>query len=263
MISLQTHIPVICIFLALTLTLPAVLASQDLRDDPEAREIFEELDRRRRAITYETSTLEMTIYDNRGRTRVRNMTSYDFSDGDVSKTLIVFNAPADVRGTGLLTISEGSTETQRLWLPALGRVQIISGSQRGERFMGSDFTYEDLGDQNPDDFTFRLIERGSDAVVIEGKKTNDSQYDLILFHIHPEHYKLLMAEYFNSAGAVVKRLTATDYSEVLENLWRAGMMTMEDLKTGRKTDLRWSERTFDEPIPDQYFTERQLTRGVQ
>ena len=263
MISLQKHMPFICILLALILTLPAGLASQDLRDDPEAREIFEELDRRRRAITYETSTLEMTIYDNRGRTRVRNMTSYDYSDGDVSKTLIVFNAPADVRGTGLLTISEGGTETQRLWLPALGRVQVISGSQRGERFMGSDFTYEDLGDQNPDDFTFRLIERGTDAVVIEGKKTNDSQYNHILFHIHPEHYKLQLAEYFNSAGEVVKRLTATNYSEVLENLWRAGMMTMEDLKTGRKTGLRWSARTFNEPIPDQYFTERQLTRGVQ
>ncbi|MCA1801304.1 MAG: outer membrane lipoprotein-sorting protein [Rhodothermaceae bacterium] len=236
--SLHQHIKVICIIFALILTLPAGLASQDLRDDPEAREIFEELDRRRRAITYETSTLEMTIHDNRGRTRVRNMTSYDYSDGDVSKTLIVFNAPADVRGTGLLTTSEGGTETQRLWLPALGRVQIISGSQRGERFMGSDFTYEDL-------------------------ETNDSQYDHILFHIHPEHYKLLMAEYINTAGEVVKRLTATDYSEVLENLWRAGMMTMEDLKTGRKTELRWSGRTFNEPIPDQYFTERQLTRGVQ
>jgi hypothetical protein len=252
------------ILLLITISvLPSELASQDLRDDPEAREIFLELDRRRKAVTYETGTMEMTIYDNRGRTRVRNMTSYEYTSGDVSKSLIVFNAPADVRGTGLLSVSDGGSEDQRLWLPALGRVQIISGSQRGESFMGSDFTYEDLGDQNPDDFTFRLLQRDAESVIIEGRKNDDSVYDRILFHIHPEHYKLLMAEYMNDSGEIVKRLTATGYNEIIDGLWRADHLVMEDLETGRRTGLNWSGRTFNEPIPDQYFTERQLMRGVR
>jgi hypothetical protein len=268
--SLKTLPAGLAILLLSILFLPATPGANlfaqetgDLRDDPEAREVFEELDRRRRAVTYESSVLDMTIFDNRGRTRVRNMSSYEYTGDGLSKTLIVFNAPADVRGTGLLTISEGGSESQRLWLPALGRVQLIAGSRKAERFMGSDFTYEDLGDQNPDDFSFTMVSRSSEAVVIEGRRKGDSQYDRIVFHIHPVHFKLLRAEYMNKRNEMVKRLTAEDYLEVEPTIWRAGKMTMEDLKSGRKTELRWSDRTFNEPIPDYYFTERQLTRGVQ
>lgn len=232
-------------------------------DDERAREIFEELDARRSAITYETSTMEMKIIDDRGQERRREMKSYTYNEGSVSKSLTVFEAPADVRGTGLLNIEEGDEEVQRLYLPAVGRIQTVSGSQRSDRFMGSDFTFEDLGNQNPDNFEFELMEENDEEIKLLATPQDDSQYAYIHFFIDAERLVLLRADYFDAEDKRIKELTASDYENVRDNIWRPGTMIMRDLAAERRTELRWTDRSFDEPIPERYFTERQLRRGLQ
>ncbi|MFW6348264.1 MAG: outer membrane lipoprotein-sorting protein [Cyclonatronaceae bacterium] len=238
-------------------------AAPQQSEDERAREIFEELDARRDAITYETSTMEMRIIDDRDRERRREMKSYTYEEGDVSKSLTVFEAPADVRGTGLLTVGEGDEEVQRLYLPAVGQVQTVSGSQRSDRFMGSDFTFEDLGNQNPDNFEFELLEEDEEQVKLLATPTDDSQYAYIHFYIDAERLVLEKADYFNEDDERIKELTASDYENVRDDIWRPGTMVMRDLQAERRTELRWTDRVFDDPIPERYFTERQLRRGLQ
>ncbi len=134
--------------LPLSLLVPASIMGQG---NDKARSIFEEVDRRREQITYETADMQMIIYDSRGRTRNRQLQSYSLNRDETSKTLLIFEEPANVRGTGFLTLSEGADEVQKLYLSALGRIKIISASEKNDRFMGSDFTYEDLGDREPED----------------------------------------------------------------------------------------------------------------
>ena len=227
------------------------------------REIFEKLDNRRQAVTYETSSMKMTIHDDRGRTRVREIKSREYQDENVSKSLIVFESPADVRGTGLLTINEGDDNQQMLYLPSVGRTQTISGSQRSDRFMGSDFTYEDLGAQNPDDFTFEELDSKNSDYVVKATPTRESDYAYIYFHIDREKYVLSKAKYFNETDEKYKELIAEDFQEVESDVWRAQKMTMYDLRADRKTELEWADRVINEPIPERYFTERQLERGVE
>lgn len=243
---------------------PAVLkAAPQQHDDARAREIFEELDARRDAITYETSTMEMLIIDDRDRERRREMKSYTYNEGEVSKSLTVFEAPADVRGTGLLNIEEGDEEVQRLYLPAVGRIQTVSGSQRSDRFMGSDFTFEDLGNQNPDEFDFELLQEDEEEIKLLATPQDDSQYAYIHFYIDAERLVLRQADYFNEEDERIKELTARDYENVRDNIWRPNTMIMRDLKAERRTELRWTDRSFDEPIPERHFTERQLRRGLR
>ncbi len=251
------------VFLLFFMMMPPVPISAQEVDDERAREIFEELDERRRAIVYETSTMEMVIIDRRGRERNRSMKMYTFSEEGVSKTLTVFESPADVRGTGLLNLNENGSETQLLYLPAVGRVQTVSGSQRSERFLGSDFTFEDLGSQNPDNFEFELVEETDEEFKLKAVPINESQYAYIHFYIDAEKFALTRAEYFNSSDEQVRELTASEYQQVRDNIWRPDRMVMRDLEAERRTELRWKDRTFDEPIPDRYFTERHLQRGVQ
>jgi hypothetical protein len=232
-------------------------------DEDRAREIFEELDERRSAITYESSTMEMVIIDKRGRERRRELESYTYEEGEVSKSLTVFKAPADVRGTGLLNIDEGDGEVQRLYLPAVGRVQTVSGSQRSDRFMGSDFTFEDLGNQNPDNFEFELMEETDEEIKLLATPRDESQYAYIHFYIDPDRLVLQKADYFNEDDERIKELVASDYQNVRDNIWRPNKMVMKDLRSERRTELRWTDRSFDEPIPDRYFTERQLRRGLR
>ncbi len=254
---------IVTLLITLSALLPATPASTPVEPPEEsARSVFEELDRRRSNAEFETAIMTMTIHDARGRTRTRELRTWNIHRENLKKQLVMFEAPADVRDTGLLTITENGQETQRVYLPAVGRVQSIGASQRSDRFMGSDFTYEDLGQQDPDHFDFTELERTPERILLEALPRRESQYERIHFHIDPQEYILLRAEYFNEDGEVFKRLELDEYKNVTGNLWRADYMVMFDLENGRKTELRWKERTFDEPISDDFFSERQLRRGI-
>ncbi|AXI99692.1 outer membrane lipoprotein-sorting protein [Cyclonatronum proteinivorum] len=235
----------------------------EISEEDRARALFEDFDERRRAITYETSLMEMRIIDRRERVRSRSMRTWSYSGAEASRSLTQFEAPADVRGTGLLTLEENGSEQQLLYLPAVGRVQTVSGSQRTERFLGSDFTFEDLGNQNPDDFDFEILTDTETELKIKAVPKSESQYAWIHFHLDPQKMVLNRADYFNDRGEQFKKLTASDYQEVREGVWRPGTMIMRDLEANRRTEIRWKERVFDEPIPSRFFTERHLQRGVQ
>lgn len=231
------------------------------QNSERATRIFKEVDNRRSKITYEKTDMQMIIYNSRGNTRNRSINSFSFNEGDVEKSLLVFEEPANVRGTGFLTLTDGNNEVQKLYLPALGRIQTITASQKADRFMGSDFTYEDLGDQNPDDYEFQLIEENENTAVLRAVKIESSQYAYIRFYINTERYSLEKAEYFDEDDEMIKRLEAEDFTNVDANIWRANKMTMFDLKAERKTELIWSNRVINESIPEWRFTERGLKRG--
>lgn len=246
----------------LLLCLPSYLAAQDFKDDPEARKIFEEVDRRRDMINSETADMKMVIFDSRGNTRERTLQSFSMNEEDISKSLLIFESPANVRGTAFLSISEGSEEVQKLYLPALGQIQIISAAEKGDRFMGSDFTYEDLGDQDPEDYDFELRSKSDTTFVLKAEKTESSEYNYLYFYIDPDRYVLQKIEYFNDENDMIKRLEASRYTEVTNEVWQPGKMVMYDLRNDRKTELSWSNRNVNASIPGWRFTERGLRRGL-
>lgn len=249
-------------FFTLLLLLPYSIIAQDIQDDPEARKIFEEVDQRRDKIESEKADMQMLIYDSRGNTRERNLQSFSMNEGDISKSLLIFESPANVRGTAFLSISEGSEEVQKLYLPALGQIQIISAAEKGDRFMGSDFTYEDLGDQDPEDYEFEIRSKSDTTYVLKAEKKESSEYNYMYFYIDPERYVLQKIEYFNDEEVMIKRLEASGYTEVIDEVWQPGKMIMYDLRNDRKTELSWSNRNVNASIPDWRFTERGLRRGL-
>jgi hypothetical protein len=64
-----------------------------------------------------------------------------------------FTDPPDLRDTAILMLEgEGNEDQLFMFLPVLGRVRRVSGAQRGDSFMGTDLTYEDLQRPRVDDF---------------------------------------------------------------------------------------------------------------
>jgi hypothetical protein len=250
------------ILLLVTLFIGDLNAQNRITDSDAAREVFEEVDRRRASVTTEVSTLEMVIYDSRDRSRSRTLRSYSYSEGETTNSLLLFEAPGNVRGTGFLNINEDGNEVQRLYLPSVGRVQTISASERGDRFMGSDFTFEDLGSQDPDNFSFEWIETHDDHYLIGATRTDNSQYARMDFKIGRESYALEQVDYYDDAGNKIKQLIAEQINNVYGELWSPAKMTMYDLKENRRTELSWQNRSFNTDIPDWRFTERGLQRGL-
>jgi len=239
-----------------------LFAQERITDEEEARAIFEEVDERRNSIETEKAVLEMVITDPRGRTRSRTLQSWTRIDGDDTMSLIIFSDPGNIRGTGFLNINEGGTQTQRLYLPSVGRIQTISSAERGDRFMGSDFTYEDLGDQDPNDFKFEWLEISDSYYTIQATKPGSDQYAFVEFDIIKETYALETIRYFDDSETMIKRLEADNFEQVTDRLWSPQKMTMYDLREDRKTELIWSNREVNVTIEDWRFTERGLRRGI-
>lgn len=231
-------------------------------DENEARSIFEEVINRRNTISTELSTLQMIITDSRDRTRNRTMKMWSRSGDDESKSLIVFSSPGNVRGTAFLTLRENGNSYQRLYLPSVGRIQTITSSERSNRFMGSDFTYEDLGDQQVEDYEFQWFEEQESIYRVRAQKPGSDQYKFVEFEIDNERYTFNIIHYFNDEGEQIKRLEAEDYEQLTDQLWSPAKMTMFDLREDRKTEITWSDREVNISIPDWRFTERGLRRGI-
>jgi len=238
------------------------LAQNRVTDPEQARTVFEEMETRRKSIDTEKAELQMVITDFRGRTRNRTLQSWSENDGDNSKSLMLFSEPGNIRGTGFLSLDEDGSETQRLFLPSIGRIQMISTSERGDSFMGSDFTYEDLGSQNSEDFEFVWMESNDQFYTLRATAMDSEQYSSIEFDILNDTFSIKTVRYFNDADQMIKRLEADQFEQLSDNHWSPSKMTMFDLREDRKTELIWSNRQTNIQIEAWRFTERGLRRGL-
>ncbi len=242
------------------------------RQEPTGRYVMErhEAQDRTRDLTAEQT---MTLVSRRGRERRRSLTFVTQTDPDGQrKTLVRFTAPGDIAGTGFLSIEHADRATDKwLYLPALRRSRRIAGSDETDRFVGTDFTFEDLDAEDLDVYAYTL--RGSEAVngvetwVVEAiatdpKKQENSGYSRRELWISKDRYVMLRARYYDRDGALVKEFTAADIRQVPgSDRWRPYRMTMEDVARGSRTVLNVSEYVIDQGVPDRYFTERYLQRG--
>lgn len=128
--------------------------------------------------------------------------------------------------------------------------------------MGSDFTYEDLGGRQADDYNFEWLEEHETHYLVKASKPDSDQYTSVIFHTDREKYTLNEVQFFNADDEMIKRLEAENFEQLTGRLWSPSKMTMFDLREGRKTDLAWSDREINMSIPDWRFTERGLRRGI-
>src|SRR4051812_30960226 len=117
------------VVLVLVLVLVAI-QRQARAEDLDGRAIMNRADKQNRAKD-EKDLLSMTIVSSRGEKRKRDMTTYmKAGEGDDDKLLVRFDAPADVKGTGLLTLEQGDHDEQWLFLPELRKSKRIAGATK-------------------------------------------------------------------------------------------------------------------------------------
>ncbi|HKG90607.1 MAG TPA: outer membrane lipoprotein-sorting protein, partial [Gemmatimonadaceae bacterium] len=106
--------------------------------------IAREADRRDNGWRSSVVEVRMTLTNAHGQTSERQMRSATFEvPGDGDRTLVVFDQPADVKGSAVLTYSHGAgPDDQWLYLPAVTRVKRIASSNKAGPFMGSEFAFE-------------------------------------------------------------------------------------------------------------------------
>ncbi len=244
--------------LAVILALVSVAVAQQYTT---ADDLMDAIDARPEPKTTE-ATLTMTITTAGGQTLSRTLQMWGAGD---DKRLIKFTAPADIAGSGFLTITkQDGTEEKLVYLPALDRVRRIAGGQQGDAFFGSDFSYEDITGMDPDDYTHKLLEvKDGPVYVVEAVPTaaSGSVYEHLVIEVPEETLVPSHVEYYRD-GALVKVLTVSGLTEVdgYTVATDRRMETMVDGKVSTFTVITQSDMKLDQDLPDELFTERFLRR---
>ncbi len=217
----------------------------------------------------------MTIIDGRGRERVRELASVSklYDDGATEKRLIRFLAPADVKGTGLLTYDyEDKDDDMWLFMPALRKTRRIVSTEKAKNFMGSEFTYADMTPPVLDDFTYTLLgekdKAGIECWEIEMVPANEDVADESGFSrrvvcIGKQDFVLRHALYYDLDGELHKELDVLEIKEVDTTLhrFRPTHMVMINLQNERKSVLKIDKIVFSPDVKDEFFTTRYLERS--
>lgn len=226
-----------------------------------------------RAPGYRDSTAdgEMILRDRQGQESVRRFRSAALEvpdDGD--KSLIVFQWPADIDGTALLTHAHTEAEDdQWLYLPALKRVRRISSANRSSSFVGSEFAYEDLVPSEIEKYTYLWLRdepcpgvASLQCHVYERYPVDPSSgYKRQVIWRDAEFYRAIRIEYYDRKDSHLKTLTVEGYKQYEGGLWRPDRMHMQNHQTGKSTLLLWSDYRFATGLGDQDFTTRALERA--
>lgn len=256
---------------------PLLLLSLSLTVPPEARAedpagkglaIAREADRRDSGWGDAEARLRMVLKNRHGQQSVRALDVRFLETGqDGDKSLGYFQEPADVKGTALLTYSHKTeNDDQWLYLPALKRVKRIASADKSGAFVGSEFSYEDLGSQEVEKYTYAYVKQerldGEDCFVLERYPTAKySGYTRQVVWIDTSAYRTRRVDYYDRKGSLLKTLTAGAFTVHLERYWRPGWVLMENHQTGKSTRLEWSGYRFRVGFKDADFTQDALKRA--
>ncbi|MGP1460490.1 MAG: outer membrane lipoprotein-sorting protein [Bacteroides sp.] len=217
-----------------------------------------------------TAEVELRLVNKRGSERVRKLKSYSKDVGVDVKSIMFFMHPGDVKGTGFLTWDYDNPKQEDdkwLYLPAMKKVRRISSSSaKKDYFMGTDFTYDDMGSRNVEEDTHKLLREeeldGQKCWVIESVPVNKGEiYSRKVLWIRQDALMPLRVEYYDRLDKLHRLLTVQSIKKI-GDFWAFEKETMENVQTGHKTVISFSAQTFDTKLDDDLFTVNRLERGV-
>lgn len=225
----------------------------------------------RHRLKFEKESVTMILKDRRGREKEREIVIYAMEDENrLSKGLIKFVEPEDVRNVGLLTWENAEQDDdQWLYLPSQRRAKRIAAGGKKNAFMGTDLAYEDLRPEDLEAHSYEL--KGSETIdghdchIIESlpatdKEMKESGYDKRIMWVRKDILIPLKTEFY-SRGRLQKVMTVNKLEQLEDDVWRVTESTMETIRNQTSTTMRTDSRDTAE-IDASMFTKRQLERNV-
>ncbi len=254
--------------------LPAVATHAQKAPSPDSAEwVARQVDQRE---TGRDSRIEMSmrLFDRHGRVRQRALvvTSLRESGNRGDRVLVRFSSPNDIKGTGLLVWEHPSAEDERfLYLPSLGRVRRIAGSEKQESFVGSDLSYEDIGGRTIADYTYAFVQRDASWTGPDGKTypawqlestsvDRQSPYPRTVSLVRKDNFIVVAADIFNRRKEREKRYDVRRLEQI-EGVWTATEVLMSNDLQHTRTELTVSQAHYNVGLTDADFSRRALEQS--
>ena len=199
----------------------------------------------------------MTVKRSNG---TREMTMESWTLGE-DKALVRFTAPARDAGNATLQLGKSTY----VFNPKLNQVIKLPSSALSQSWMGSDFSYEDLGrsDRVIDDFTHNVVETRSEGghkiyviesipkrgvPVVWGKQVLSVRDDGVLYSV----------AYYDQVGNLVRTMSADKIGTLAGRPYPIEMTMRVEAKPGEYTRVTTESAEFNISIPNYLFTKSNL-----
>lgn len=229
--------------------------------------IAAEADRRSNGFVDYTVSATLTLTDGRGQTTKRELSIKTLEiSGDGDKQLIVFNSPRDVQGTAFLSFTHAlQSDDQWIFLPALKRVKRIASSNKSGPFMGSEFTYEDLGSREPANYSFKYLKNenldGIDHFVVEAyPRYQHSGYTRQTLWYNSGDYSVSKIVFYDRKNALLKTATYGGY-QLKNTVWLPGLIKVTNHQNGKASELSLSNYSVGVGLSERSFSKNALKRA--
>ena len=214
--------------------------------------------------------MQLTLVKKNGDKRERKMVSWAMDEGKDTKKIMFFTYPGDVKGTGFLTWDydqAGKEDDKWLYLPAMKKTRRISGSSsKTDYFMGTDFTYDDMGGRSVDEDKHTLLREetrdGHKCWVVESVPNDPHEvYSRKVTWIRQDSDTGVYCEFYDKLGKLHRVMTVLDLQKV-GGFWTVMKMEMKNVQSGHSTQITVSEPKYDIKVDKSLFTVAKLEKGL-
>ena len=214
--------------------------------------------------------MQFTLIKKNGDKRERKMVSWAMDEGKDTKKIMFFTYPGDVKGTGFLTWDydeTGKEDDKWLYLPAMKKTRRISGaSSKTDYFMGTDFTYDDMGGRNVDEDTHTLLREemrdGHQCWVVESVPVDTREiYSRKVSWIRQDCDAAVYVEFYDKLNKLHRVMTVLDLQQV-EGFWTIMKMEMKNVQNGHSTQIVVSNPRYNIEVDKNMFTVAKLEKGL-
>jgi outer membrane lipoprotein-sorting protein len=175
--------------------------------------------------------------------------------------IMKFISPADVKNVGFLTLSE---DDMYLYLPEFHRIRRIASSNKKDSFMGSDFSYDDLGTTNfSKNYKPELVKENDKIWVLKLIRKNGVKkpYKKIILTIDRTTYMPISMDMYDDSGVFWKK--AEERTKKIGSYNIITFIKMEDKRKGSYTTLELKDIKTDQNLSKKIFSKRFLKRRVK
>jgi len=205
----------------------------------------------------------MILTNSKGKSRTNTMASKSM-DGN-KKQIIWFLEPKDDKGVSFLKIEHDDKDDEmRMWLPAFKKVRRISSKKKGDSFMGSDLSYEDMSNRVMDENGYMRLEdetvNGIECYVLEitPKKEAKSIYSKHISWVAKDGLFGVQEKSFDKRGELKKKKEFT--FQKMKNYYIIERVFVEDVQKTHTTEVIFSDIQIDSEINEKLFQEKYLKR---
>lgn len=223
----------------------------------DAAEILARVDRVATQAADFTARVELVTVDAKGTETPRSLTVWQKGN---ERRMLKITKPARLKGVGMLATSP---DELYMYLPAFGRARRVAGQKRGQPFLGSNFTQDDMV-RTAYEPRFTPTLTGEDdetwTLRLDPKKPKNEPHHHLVVTVRKSDAIIAAIDYHDGDGSKPsRRLEATEIRDVGKTRIAHRITVVNHADQSRST-LVLDDVKVDTGLDDSLFSKRHLTR---